>query len=181
MIHGLWLICLVTAALLGLAAYRPGIGLFLLRTQRKWSPLAVRTLFVGMTGLALGAAAYSFAEPHGSATGVGLAACAVSLGLLLPWTAIILAPRRQGISPWVFIGKAFVWGPALGAAFGGACAVLDHEAVGPLVAGAAIVGFVMGPWGAAMAWADKLGVFRRRRKVQGAVDSSPHDAGVDPE
>ncbi len=165
MIPGFWLIALVAAALLGLAAYRPGIGLFFMRSHRKWSPLAVRTVFVGMAGFALGAAAYSFAEPNGPATGVGLAACAVSLGLLFPWTAIVLAPRRQGINPWVFIGKAFLWGSALGAAFGGACAAIDQEAVGPIVVGGAILGFVFGPWAAAVAWADKLGVFRRRKKV----------------
>jgi hypothetical protein len=180
MIHGFWLICLVIAGLMGLALYRPGILWFFLRYRRKVSPLAQRTGIVFGISLLLGAAAYSFAEPNGPAAAVGVAACVTSLALLVLWTAIVLAPRRQGVSPWVLIGKGFLWGPALGVVFGGFCAVIDQQAAGPLVGAAAIFGCVFGPWVAASAWAGNLGVFPRRSKVKGAVDSSPHDTRVDP-
>ncbi|HTD59611.1 MAG TPA: hypothetical protein VK679_03110 [Gemmatimonadaceae bacterium] len=169
MIHDFWLIALAIAGVCAVLACIPAIR------------LPVRTILVFVTGLALGAAAYGFFEPHASFLSIGLAACVASLVLVVPWTAIVLAPRRQGSEPWALIAKGLFWGPALGAVFGGFCAVIDQELAGPLVAGMAIFGFTLGPWAAASAWAGNLGVFRRGSKVKGAVDSSPHDTRVDPE
>jgi hypothetical protein len=169
MIHDFWLIALAIAGVCAVLACMPVIR------------LPVRTILVFVTGLALGAAAYNFARPDGPRVAVAIAACAASLALLVPWTAFVLAPRRQGVSPWGLIGQGLFFGPALGAVFGGACAVIDQVAVGRLVAVSAVFGLVFGPWSAAAAWAGNLGVFRHGSKVQGAVDSSPHDTRVDPE
>jgi len=102
--------------------------------------LPARTILVFVTGLALGAAAYGFFEPHASFFHIGLATCIASLVFVVPWTAIVLAPRRQGSKPWALLGMGLFWGPALGAVFGGFCAVIDQESAGPLVAGMAIFG-----------------------------------------
>lgn len=112
---------------------------------------------------------------------VALAACATLTAVLLLWTATGLAPKGKGVSPWPVIGKSFLWGPVAGVVFAGACITVDHEAPVGFIATGAILGFVVGPWVSAFAWADTLRVFPRRRKVKGAVDSSPHDTSVDSE
>jgi hypothetical protein len=181
MIDRFWLIPLGVAAIFAIGIWNPDIGTAFWSYGKRKSPLAWRTIFVFGTTLLLGTSAYAFVDPHGSLAGAGITGCVTSLVFLVPWTALVLVPKRQGISPWGLIAKGLLWGPVLCAAFGGVCAAVDHEAVGPWFVGSAIFGLAAGPWTAAGAWADTLGVFRRRGKVKGAVGSSTHHTRVDPE
>lgn len=176
MMHGFWIIALVMAGLTGLAAWRPDIGSPVMRSlairysrsedpaQVRRNPLPMRTLFVCLSGACLGASAITFARPDTPGVGVGLAAYVAGLATLALWTARVLAPKRQGVSPWPLMIKAFpIVAMVYGALFG-VTAMLERNPVLPWLAGGALTGSFIGACAAAAAWAKTFGVQKKRAK-----------------
>src|SRR5215475_13276944 len=112
MMHGFWIIALVIAGLMGLAAWQPDVGAPFVRslairfTRRqdpaeiRRQPLPMRTMFVSFAGLFLGASVITFVDPSATARTVGLVAYASGLIALVTWTGVALVPKRRGASPW---------------------------------------------------------------------------------